>query len=186
MPVLEQEVKDLFKRSFSFTPTCVVNAPGRLEVLGNHTDYNDGLVMSVAVDKYIHMASSPRSDGKIELVSSAFPDQRETFWVSEIKKNPVASWADYLKGVLLQLRKSGVNFSGFSAAIHGTIPIGTGMSSSAALEVATALTIRKLFPFCLSETGMTVPPKRDAKGELPPADRRRKATTGQTLPRRGK
>ncbi|HKI68218.1 MAG TPA: galactokinase family protein, partial [Verrucomicrobiae bacterium] len=168
MPALEQEVQDFFKRSFNFTPTHVVNAPGRLEVLGNHTDYNDGLVMAVAVDKYIHMASSPRSDGKIELVSSAFPDQRETFWVTEIQKNPAAPWADYVKGVLLQLRQRGVNFSGFNAAIHGTIPIGAGMSSSAALEVAAALTVRKLFPFGISETGIIAPPNRNAKGQLPP------------------
>ncbi len=167
MPALEQEAQSVFKRHFSFTPTHIVNAPGRLEVLGNHTDYNDGLVMSVAVDKYIHMASSPRSDGKIELVSSAFPDQRETFWISEIKKNPAAPWADYVKGALLQLRQRGVNFSGFNAAIHGTIPIGAGMSSSAALEVATAMTARKLYPFGLSETGVTAPPKPDAKGVLP-------------------
>ena len=58
-------------------------APGRLELLGNHTDYNEGLVMSVAVDKYVCMAASPRTDGKIELVSSAFP-QPDVFWISEL------------------------------------------------------------------------------------------------------
>jgi galactokinase len=145
----------------------VVKAPGRLEVLGNHTDYNDGLVMSVAVDKYIFIASAPRTDGRIELVSSAFPEP-EKFWVTDFKPNPAARWADYVKGVLGQLRKRGVNFSGFNAAIHGTIPMGAGMSSSAALEVATALTVRRLYPFSLTETGATLPPKRDEKGELPP------------------
>jgi galactokinase len=159
------EVQTLFKKHFGYTPPHVVKAPGRLEVLGNHTDYNDGLVMSVAVDKYIFIASGPRTDGKIELVSSAFPEP-EKFWMSEIKPNPVARWADYVKGVLAQLRKRGVHFSGFNAAIHGTIPLGAGMSSSAALEVATALTVRRLYPFSLTETGATVPPKRNEKGEL--------------------
>ncbi|MEY2428207.1 MAG: galactokinase [Verrucomicrobiota bacterium] len=161
------DVQTLFKRHFNYPPTHVVRAPGRLELLGNHTDYNEGLVMSLAVDKYIHMASSPRSDGKIELVSAAFPE-RELFWMSELKKNPAAPWADYVKGVLEQLRKRGVHFTGFSAAISGDIPMGAGMSSSAALEVATALTIRRLFPYSLSETGASVPPKRNQKGELPP------------------
>lgn len=161
------EVQSLFKRHFGYTPTHVVKAPGRLEVLGNHTDYNDGLVMSVAVDKYIFIASSPRTDGKVELVSSVFPEP-EKFWITEFKPNPAARWADYVKGVLAQLRKRGVNFSGFNAAIHGTIPMGAGMSSSAALEVATALTVRKLYPYSLTETGATLPPKRNERGELPP------------------
>lgn len=167
------DAETLFKRHFGYTPTHIVKAPGRLELLGNHTDYNDGLVMSLAVDKYIFIASSPRSDGKIELVSSAFP-KAETFWLSEFKKNPTAPWADYIKGVLDQLRKRGVNFSGFNAAIHGTIPMGAGMSSSAALEVATALTVRKLYPFSLTETGATLPPKRNERGELPPLSKHEK------------
>jgi galactokinase len=116
------------------------------------------------------MAIAPRTDGKIELVSSAFPEP-EIFWMSEMKKNPAAHWADYVKGVLAQLRKRGANFSGFNAAVYGTIPMGAGMSSSAALEVATALAVRKLYPFSLSETGASVPPKRDERGHLPPVDK---------------
>src|SRR5207244_636096 len=120
-----------------------------------------------AVDKYIQIGSAPRSDGKIELISDAFP-QREIFSINELKKNPDAPWADYVKGVLDQLRKRGVNFTGFSAAISGDIPMGAGMSSSAALEVATALTVRRLYPFSLSESGATTPPERDKRGDLPP------------------
>jgi galactokinase len=161
-----QEAQSVFKKHFSQTPTHTVVAPGRLELLGNHTDYNDGLVMALAVDRYIIIASSPRTDGKVELVSSAFPG-REIFPIDELKKNPAAPWADYVKGVLQQLQKRGVHFSGFNAAIHGTIPLGAGMSSSAALEVATALTVRKLYPFGLSATGLTAPPQKNAKGELP-------------------
>src|SRR4051812_31952972 len=92
-----RRVQNLFKEKFSFTPTHIVKAPGRLELLGNHTDYNQGLVMSLAVDKYIFIASSPRSDGYIELASPAFP-QKEKFSVGDLKKNPAAPWADYVKG----------------------------------------------------------------------------------------
>ena len=165
-----QEVQTLFKRHFGYTPAHVVKAPGRLELLGSHTDCHEGIVISVAVDRHIHVASAPRTDGKIELVSSAFPG-RELFWLSEFKKNPAAPWADYVKGVLAQLRKRGVHFSGFNAAIHGTIPPGAGMSSSAALEIAVALAIRRLHPFSLTETGATLPPKRNDRGELPPLPR---------------
>src|SRR5262245_5792552 len=123
-----QEAQAVFKKHFGHTPPRVVSAPGRLELLGNHTDYNDGLVLSLAVDRFITVASEPRKDGKIELVSSAFPGS-EIFSVNELKKNSSASWADYVKGVLDQLRKRRVHFSGFNAAVHGTIPIGAGMSS---------------------------------------------------------
>src|SRR5947209_6667216 len=93
------EVQKIFKQKFGFTPTHFVQAPGRLELLGNHTDYNQGLVLALAVDKYIFLAASPRLDGKIELVSSSFPD-KEIFPLHELKKNPAAPWADYVKGVL--------------------------------------------------------------------------------------
>lgn len=123
--------------------------------------------MSVAVDKYVFIASSPRNDGRIELVSSAF-SAPEKFSISDLQPNPAATWANYVKGVLVQLRKRGVHFGGFNAAIHSTIPMGAGMSSSAALEVATALTLRRLHPFSLTNTGITTPPQPDAKGTLPP------------------
>src|SRR2546421_8792191 len=161
------DVQTLFKRHFNFPPPHTVRAPGRLELLGNHTDYNEGLVMSLAVDRYIHMASSPRTDGKIELVSAAFPE-RETFWANDLSRSERAPWVNYVKGVLDQLRKRGVGFNGFNAAIFGDIPMGAGMSSSAAIEVATALTVRRLFPYSLTETGRSEPPRPNPKGELPP------------------
>src|SRR5436190_6222103 len=167
------DVRDLFKRHFGSTPTHLVRAPGRSELLGNHTDYNQGLVMSLALDRYIHIGSSQRNDGKIELVTSSFPE-RETFWANDFKKNPDAPWANYVKGVLEQLRKRGVNYNGFNAAITGDIPMGAGMSSSAALEVATALTVRRLYPFSLGESGSTLPPERDARGEFPPIPKEEK------------
>ena len=167
------EVEQLFKQKFGFTPTHVVKAPGRLELIGNHTDYNLGLVMSIAVDKYIYIASSPRTDGKIELVSSAFPE-REIFSTGSFDKNPKAPWADYVKGVLRELRAKDVHVGGFSAAIYGTLPMGAGMSSSAALEVATALTARKLLPYCLGEAGARTAPRKDEKGNLPPLGKEEK------------
>src|SRR5438105_10428415 len=142
------EVIAFFRKQFGFKPTHVVQAPGRLELLGNHTDYNQGLVLALAVDKHIYMASSPRADGKIQLTSTAFRE-REIFSATHLQKNPEAGWADYVKGVLDQLQGRNVHTRGFNAAIHADIPMGAGMSSSAALEVATALTVRHLSPYTL-------------------------------------
>src|SRR5215204_5207656 len=161
------EVITHFKRLYGHRPVHIVRAPGRLELLGNHTDYNQGLVLALAVDRFVYFASATRTDGRIELASSAFPE-RERFSTSQIEKNPAAPWADYVKGVLIELRKRGVPFGGFNAVLHGTVPMGAGMSSSAAIEVATALTVRKLRPYSLGMTGLVAPPERDDDGRLPP------------------
>jgi len=161
------EVERFFQQKFRSLPAQTACAPGRVELLGNHTDYNQGLVMALAVDKCITMAGARRYDGRIELVSTAFPETAR-FSVSDIKKDPAVPWADYTKGLLLQLRARGVHFTGFNAAIHSTIPLGAGLSSSAALLVATALVVRKLFPYTLTEIGCAEPPARDARGAVPP------------------
>lgn len=176
-----QEVKQFFQKCFGSPPAHIVRAPGRLELLGNHTDYNGGLVMALAVDKYIYIAASPRNDGQIELASTSF-DGRESFFIDKIEKNPAAPWANYIKGVLLKLRERGVHFTGFNAAVHGTIPFGAGLSSSAALEMATALIVRELFPYRLSENGLESAPPRDESHTLPPlapAEKLRIAKVGQ-------
>ena len=126
------DAQNLYRKHFNETATHLVRAPGRLELLGNHTDYNEGLVMAIAVDRYIQIASSPRTDGKIDVVSDSFPG-RESFSVNEFSKNAAAPWADYVKGVLAELQRRQVHFTGFSAAIHGTIPLGAGLSSSASI-----------------------------------------------------
>lgn len=178
------ELKRFFQNSFGSPPRHVVRAPGRLELLGNHTDYNGGLVMALAVDKYVYIAASPRNDGQVELVSTSFP-QRETFYIDQIQKNPDTPWANYIKGVLLKLKEQGVHFTGFNAAVHGTIPFGAGLSSSAALEMATTLIVRELFPYRLNENLLDSPPAR-ANGKLPPltpAEKLRLARVGQAAER---
>jgi galactokinase len=85
-----------------------------------------------------------------------------------LRKNPAAAWANYVKGVIEQLRRRGASVGGFNAAIDGTIPMGAGMSSSAALEVASALMLRRLYPFSLRDGSLAEPPKADEQGKLPP------------------
>jgi galactokinase len=172
----EQVARNFFRQQFHYPPVHVARAPGRVELLGNHTDYNQGLVLAAAVDRAVFIASAPRFDGRIELVSSAFPKRRDLFWLSDFKKNPTAPWADYVKGTLHQLRRHGVGFSGFNAAIHSTIPIGAGLGSSGALTVATALMVRQLHPCRFTSTAAPPLPRPTGKrkAEIPPLSKKEK------------
>lgn len=161
-----QAVQDLFKQHFSFRPAHVTRAPAKIEVLGSHADYNEGLVLTAAVGHYAFVAASPRTDGKIELIHA--DRAPETFWISDPRPNPASPWADPFKAVLRELRQRKVHFSGFNAALHNEIPAGLGLGEEAAAAVAAALMVRKLFPFSLGDSGATVPPKRDDRGQLPP------------------
>lgn len=173
------DVQHLFRKHFGFPPTYTVQAPGRVELLGNHTDYNQGLVLAMAIDRSVSISVSARTDGRVELVSSAFPAP-QTFSVLDATRSVDAPWTDYIKGTLIALRQRQAHCSGFNAAIHGTIPTGAGLSSSAALMVATALAVRQLHPFTLTSTGVTVPPKRVGVGPLPPLTNTEKLEIAKT------
>lgn len=160
------EAVTAFQRHFGTVPTQMVRAPGRLELLGNHTDYNEGLVMALAVDKDVFLAGAPRHDPQVEVISTAFPGAVR-FALDGIAKDASAPWADYVKGVLLELQRRGVPLRGFNVAIHSTIPLGAGLSSSAALLVSTALLARKLSPYSLAPDGAGTPLPPFGNGELP-------------------
>lgn len=162
-----QIAQQLFKRRFGYQAVHTVTAPGRLELLGAHAEQNEGLSLVLAVNRFVQIAAAPRQDGKIELVSSA-GNHREIFWLSRLEKNPENPWADPAKGVLFELRRRGVGFGGFNAAICSEIPPEVDFGEQAAVQVATALIVRKLYPFKLTVTGcMSRPPQRDRRGQVP-------------------
>lgn len=161
------DVQTLFKRHFGSAPTHVVHAPGYVELLGGQALCSDGLVISAAINRHVYIASTPRQDGKVELVSSTAPE-RELFWLSQLQANSGASWADGVKRVLGQFQRRGANTTGFSAAIWDDLPSSGNFGRHSAVEVAAALTLRMLSPFSLTESGLGPPPKRNAKGEVPP------------------
>ena len=149
--MLNQEVYDkvvaTFEAKFGAKPAKVAYAPGRIEVLGNHTDYNEGFVFSAAIDKGTFFAASPADDDKITLVAL---DMDETYEVELSAVAPVKSgmtWANYPLGTfnwLFEGRPTEANL-GFKAVFGGNIPLGAGLSSSAALEMATVLALQKIY-----------------------------------------
>ncbi len=122
-----------------------VAAPGRVNLIGEHTDYNDGFVLPVAIDRYIRIRAKKRSDRKIILHSKLF-DQTYEGSIEKIEKSQF-HWANYILGVSFELQKQGETLSGIEAEIDGNIPIGSGLSSSAAMEVAGLMMWMKLNGF---------------------------------------
>jgi galactokinase len=149
--MLNQEIYDKvvakFKETFGSAPETVSYAPGRIEVLGNHTDYNEGYVFSAAIDKGTFFAASPSDDGKVTLVAL---DMGETYSCPFAEVAPVKegmTWANYPLGTFNWLFDGSPSAAGrgFKAVFGGNIPLGAGLSSSAALEMATALALAKVY-----------------------------------------
>ncbi|MXY28108.1 galactokinase [Candidatus Poribacteria bacterium] len=132
--------KQKFETIFGASPRCVVSAPGRVNLIGEHTDYNDGYVFPVAIDKYIHIAMRARTDRRAVLHAL---DVNESFELNLDALRPVPpkapTWSYYLIGVASLLQESGNKIAGIDAVIIGDVPIGAGLSSSAALSVSAAL-----------------------------------------------
>lgn len=123
--------------------TLTVRSPGRINLIGEHTDYNNGFVLPAAIDKAAYLAVTPRTDNEIHLHSVDLHDVYITS-VDSIAKSTV-SWPNYLLGVVEQFRLAGILITGFNAALTADIPIGAGLSSSAAVECAMALALNVLF-----------------------------------------
>jgi galactokinase len=133
---------DRFHAVFGATPT-IIAAPGRVNLIGEHTDYNDGFVMPCAIDFTARIAIAPRSDDRLVLHSEEFPE-RFNFPIDQLPEKPVAAWCDNLLGIAQALRAEGIPLSGATLLLHSEVPIGAGLSSSAAVEVGTALALLAL------------------------------------------
>jgi galactokinase len=137
-----EELADLFVRQFQ-TDAQLFRAPGRVNLIGEHTDYNHGFVLPSAIGFYNHVAISPRADRKLVLRSTEFSDAFE-FDAFNLPQEKQGKWCDYVLGVAHQLARTGIVISGANFLVHGEVPVGSGLSSSAALEVASALAFLSL------------------------------------------
>lgn len=140
---LDDSARTAFAHSFGAAPTVLARAPGRVELLGNHTDYNGGLVLAAAIDRYTVVVGRPVA-GREGRVRSANLEQTDTFAIDAIETGPPGSWGRYVRGVAWALQERfGPLASGFEAAIAGDVPLGAGLSSSASVQAAVALFLRQ-------------------------------------------
>ncbi|MES2005829.1 MAG: galactokinase [Bacteroidota bacterium] len=148
---LAAEVKKIFVTHFG-KPDLIVRSPGRINLIGEHTDYNMGFVLPASIDKAIYVAISKRADDEIHLVAG---DLSETY---QTKINALAptqqQWPDFILGVADQLLKKGYSIQGFNLAVIGDVPLGAGLSSSAAVECAVAFALNELYALGLSKKEM--------------------------------
>jgi galactokinase len=132
-----------FERRFGGAPELWVRAPGRVDLMGSHTDYNQGYVLTLSIDRDTWIAARPRADRQV-VVRSLNVEGGGLFDLDAIEHDRVSPWTNYVRGVAAVLHAEGYPLRGFDGLVHSTIPISSGLSSSAALEVSAAITFQLL------------------------------------------
>lgn len=127
-----------FERRFETAPILWSRAPGRVDLMGSHTDYNEGFVLTMAIDRDTWIAASPRLDRRVRIESLNTGGGGE-FDLDHIVRDGETPWTNYIRGVAKAYQDEGYSLQGFDGLIQSTVPVGSGVSSSAALEVATAI-----------------------------------------------
>lgn len=149
MSDLKTNVIEAYRTKFGAEPDIVAIAPGRVNLIGEHTDYNNGFVLPVAIDREVVFACGKTGTGTITGYSLDFDEQTDISVGSYDPDHP-SGWLRYIMGVLDELEKDNRRLGGFQFAVGGNVPIGSGLSSSAALEMATCTAMEGLFDFSLS------------------------------------
>lgn len=138
-----ERTRRAYIQAYGKTPELIVTAPGRVNLIGEHTDYNDGFVLPAAIDRQVVMAAGRRDDGQVGLRALDFDDAVE-FHVANQRRSTVSKWSNYQRAVIWALQEAGYEVPGFNAVFTSDVPIGSGLSSSAAIELATCQTLQKL------------------------------------------
>ncbi|MFZ9660988.1 MAG: galactokinase [Chitinophagaceae bacterium] len=149
--MLAEKVREKFKKEFGIVPR-IFSSPGRVNVIGEHTDYNDGFVLPAAIDKAVYIAIAPAESDKSRWISLDFQEEVQIS-IQKIEKHP-SHWVNYILGVVNEFQLLGMKTNSFNLVIAADIPIGAGLSSSAALECASAYAINDLFGFGLNKFEM--------------------------------
>jgi galactokinase len=129
-------IRDQFERHYGIHPHLIVRAPGRVNLIGEHTDYNDGFVLPVAIDRATYVAAGPRRDDRAHVVAADMGDQDEFTLDAGIDRSLTHPWSNYIRGIAKGLLVAGHTLGGANLLITSDVPRGAGLSSSAALEVA--------------------------------------------------
>lgn len=129
-------IQALFATHFGQAPSMVVRAPGRVNLIGEHTDYNDGFVLPAAIDRATYIAAAPRSDRRVR-VFAADLNESDEFAIDHIEPSGIRPWSNYIRGMVRSLLAAGHVINGADMVVSSSVPRGAGLSSSAALEVAT-------------------------------------------------
>ena len=148
-----QKTKQTFISAFSVQPTLSVQAPGRVNLIGEHTDYNDGFVLPCAIDYHTVITGSRRNDDKVRVIAVDYDGEEDEFSLDKpIQPRKNLLWANYVRGVTKYLIEAGCQLGGANLVISGNVPQGAGLSSSASLEVATGQFFKSLFDLSISPT----------------------------------
>ena len=139
-----EPLEKIFESHFGRKPAVLSRAPGRLEILGNHTDYNEGYVLSAAVTQATSFAMAPKEGSVCTLVDCALSGEFKID-LDNMDAPRKGDWTNYLKGALVELRRRGVRFGAFDAVLRSTVPLSAGMSSSAALEMAFCFALKTIY-----------------------------------------
>lgn len=142
--ILIQNTTAFFEKSFGSAPQKIVLSPGRINIIGEHIDYNDGYVLPAAIDKVICFAFEKNNTQKSKIIAIDLNEEFELDLTEPIQLSDVV-WTNYIRGVVKQLQNNGFSFEGFNCVFSSNIPVGSGLSSSAALECGTIFGIKELF-----------------------------------------
>lgn len=155
MNILERKemVDGEFNKIFGTDPEVWSRAPGRVDLMGSHTDYNQGAVMTMTIDRDTWIVARPRDDGKIRIHSLNIEGEGN-FELKNIKHGQRAPWSNYVRGMALVMQNGGYTLKGFDGLVHSTVPFGSGLSSSAAFEMASGVTFSQLSGFSLTPIEM--------------------------------
>ena len=161
---ITKSVRKKFKELFNEEP-LLIRSPGRVNLIGEHTDYNMGFVLPAAIDKAIYFAIAPRSDDQCKLYAADMNDNYQ-FSVDNLQFSK-KQWPNYLMGVVDQLNKRGYKTKGFNCVFGGDIPLGAGLSSSAALEAGLAFALNDIFNLGIDKLSLV---KLSQKAEIMKGD----------------
>ncbi|ATC63317.1 galactokinase [Nibricoccus aquaticus] len=143
-----------FPIHFSHRPLALVRSPGRVNLIGEHTDYNDGFVFPLAIERGTYIAVGPRSDRQVSLYSTHF-NETATFALDDLE-TPVPEWAEYARGVAAILQLDGFSLHGFNGVVAADLPVGAGLSSSASFSLAIARALHVTSGFTWDATKMAL------------------------------